>query len=182
VGRINRAIDFVLQHLDQPLKLESVAKVAGFPPFHFHRSFRLMVGESLNEFVKRVRLERALVLMTRQNWATRRRPTLTDIALACGFGSSSDFSRCFKERYGVAASRFDVDAFRLKRREERDRAIAPQWPRNFQQRLKPGANPDGFVVKLRRLPPRTVAYIRVTNSYAGEGVKGAIERCRANTY
>ncbi len=178
VGRINLAIDYVRQNLDQPLKLEVVAKAAGFSPFHFHRIFRLMVGESLNEFVKRVRLERAVVWMSRQHWATRRRPSLTDIALACGFGSSSDFSRCFKERYGVAASRFDVAAFRAKRREERDRAIAPRWPKNFQQRLKPGANPDGFAVKIRRLPARTVAYLRVNNSYSGDGVKDAVGRLR----
>src|SRR5450432_3716782 len=108
VERVNRAIDFILQNLDQSLQLEVVAQAAGFSPFHFHRIFRLLVGESLNEFVKRVRLERVLAQMSRRNWATRRRPSLTDIAFACGFGSSSDFSRCFKQRYGVAPSRFDI--------------------------------------------------------------------------
>jgi len=176
VARVNRAIDHILRQLDQSLKLEAVAKVAGFSPFHFHRIFRLMVGESLSEFVKRLRLERALALMSRQGWATRRRPSLTDIAFACGFASSADFSRCFRQRYGVPASRFDVAAFRAKRREEWERAVGDPPRRNLLGKLPPGENPDGFAVRLRRLPPRTVAYLRVTNSFAGGGVTGAAER------
>ena len=176
VDRVNRAIDLVLQNLDQPLKLEVVASAAGFSPFHFHRIFRSLVGESLGEFVKRVRLERALTLMSRQGWATRRQPSLTDIAFACGFASSSDFSRCFRQRYGVPPSRFDVGSFRRKRRAEWEIATADPQDRYLLRRLKPGTNPDGFAVRLRRLPPRTVAYIRVLDSFRPGVVARAIER------
>lgn len=176
VARVNRAIDFILQNLDQPLQLEVVAQAAGFSPFHFHRIFRLLVGESLSEFVKRVRLERALSLLSRKTWATRRRSSLTDIAFACGFASSSDFSRCFKQRYGAPARRFDVASFRVKRREEWQVAVVDPQRRNLLDRLKPGANPDGFAVQLRRLPVRCVAYIRVLNSFSGDGVLGAARR------
>jgi AraC family transcriptional regulator len=176
VARVNRAIDYILRNLDQSLKLEVVAQAAGFSPFHFHRIFRSLTGESLKEFVKRVRLERAVALLTRQDWATRRRPSLTDIALACGFGSSADFSRCFKQRFGVPASRFDVEAFRRERRTEWERVVSDPKKENHLRRLKPGTNPDGFKVRLRALPPRTVAYIRVPNAYAGNGVVDAIGR------
>lgn len=179
--RVNRAIDHILQHLDQPLKLEAVAKVACFSPFHFHRIFRQLVGEPLNDFVKRVRLERALALLSQQDRKrTRtRRPTLTEIALACGFASSADFSRCFKQRYGVPASRFDVRKFREQRRAEWQRTVMTPERRHLLDRLKPGANPDNFTVKLRRLPARTVAYIRVANPYAGDGVVKACARLLA---
>lgn len=176
VDRVNRAIDFILQNLDQPLKLEVVARAACFSPFHFHRIFRSLVGESLNEFVKRLRLERALKLMSQKNWATRRQPSLTDIALACGFDSSSDFSRCFKQRFGVAPSRFDVESFRAKRRKDWQIAIAHPKHRHLLDRLKPGNNPDGFEVRLRRLPPRSVAYIRVNDSYREGAVVSAINQ------
>ena len=63
VDRVNRAIDFILQNLAEPLKLDDVARAAHFSPFHFHRVFRSLVGETLNNFVKRVRLERALYLL-----------------------------------------------------------------------------------------------------------------------
>ena len=176
LDRVNRAIDFVLRHLDQPLKLETVARAACFSPFHFHRIFRLLVGESLHEFVKRVRLERALCLMSQANWATRRQPSLTDIAFACGFASSSDFARCFKARYEVPPSRFDVASFRARRREEWQMAMADPAQRNLLDHLKPGTNPDGFAVRLRRLPARQVAYLRVLQPFREGAALGAAER------
>jgi AraC family transcriptional regulator len=90
VERINRAIDHIMSQLAQPLRLQDVARAAGFSPFHFHRVFKALLGETLNTFVKRQRLERALRLMSH---APQR--TLTDVALACGLQSSSDFSRSF---------------------------------------------------------------------------------------
>jgi AraC family transcriptional regulator len=47
------------------------------------------------------------------------------------------------------------------------------------QKLPPGENPDGFVVVMRKLPARRVAYIRVANSYQGNGVIAAIDTLRA---
>jgi AraC family transcriptional regulator len=175
VDRVNRAINFILQNLDQPLKLEVVAKAASFSPFHFHRIFRALVGESLNEFVKRIRLEHAIALLSRKTWATRRQ-SLTEIAFACGFASSADFSRCFKQRYGVPPSQFDVESFRVKRREEWQNAAIDPERRHLLDKLQPGANPDGFEVRLRRLPPRIVAYIRVMDSYREGVVQRALER------
>ena len=102
--RVNLAIDHVVGHLGEPLRLADVARAARLSPFHFHRVFQVLVGETLAEFVKRLRLERALVLM-----AHGPRSSLTTIALACGFSSSSDFSRCFKQRYGTAPSTFDLE-------------------------------------------------------------------------
>ncbi len=176
VDRLNRAIDHILRHLDQPLPLVVLAKVACFSPFHFHRIFRLLVGESLHEFVQRVRLERALALMSRKGWATRRQRSLTEIAFACGFDSSSDFSRCFKKRYGVAPSRFDIGAFRETRRDEwQNSAIEPER-RHLLDRLRPGANPDGFEVRLRQLRPRCVAYLRVLDSFREGAAASAVGR------
>ena len=43
-------------------------------------------------------------------------------------------------------------------------------------RLPAGQNPDGFRVKIRDLPARTVAYIRVNNPYEGTAVVSAVER------
>lgn len=110
IARINRAIDFVVRHLGEPLSLHDVARAAKFSPYHFHRVFRALTGETLNQFVKRLRLEKALALLAHQ-----RGKTLTEIALASGFSSPSDFSRCFKQRYGVAPSGFDLELHRAQR-------------------------------------------------------------------
>lgn len=174
VQRINRAIDHVLRHLAEPLPLDEVAAVAGFSPFHFHRIFRSLVGEPLRQFVRRLRLERAVALLSHG-----RRQSLTQIALACGFASSSDFSRTFKQRYGVAPSAFDVAAFRAERRQEWQDAVAEPGQHHLLDGLPAGANPDGFAVTLRRLPARTVAYLRVHDSFRPGAVAAAAQRMLA---
>ena len=177
-ARVNRAVDHVLLHLDEPLRLEDVAAVAGISRFHFHRIFRALMGETLQRFVRRVRLERALSMMSRTP-----RPRLTAVALACGFSSSSDFTRSFKQRYGVAPSAFDVRAWRDARREDVRLAVesmrfSVESPARYHidPPLGRGENPDGFEVRFRDLPPRRVAYLRVLDPFQGTGVFDACKR------
>ncbi|MFP4469190.1 MAG: AraC family transcriptional regulator [Bacteroidales bacterium] len=59
IARINRVMDFVERNLSADLNLETLAGVANFSPFHFHRLFSAMTGETLNHFIRRARLERA---------------------------------------------------------------------------------------------------------------------------
>ena len=158
--RVNLAIDYVVNHLSQPVRLTDVSRAAMLSPFHFHRVFQMLVGETIADFVKRLRLEKSLDLMSRP-----RRPSLTQIALACGFSSSSDFSRSFKQRYGSAPSAFDLSAWRDAHRARLLPAATNATGSLHLQRLPAADNPDGFKVKLRNLPARTVAYIRVTKPY-----------------
>ena len=179
VERVNLAINHVVGHLGEPLRLADVARAARLSPFHFHRVFQVLVGETLAEFVKRLRLERALVMM-----AHARRSSLTTIALTCGFSSSSDFSRCFKRRYGTAPSAFDIKGWREAHGSELQ-AMAPesapstssgQAARFHLGPLSAAHNPDGFSVRIRDLPARTVAYIRVLDPYRGDAVAKAMQR------
>jgi AraC family transcriptional regulator len=166
--RVNLAIDHVVGHLEEPLRLADVARAAQLSPCHLHRVFQGLVGETLAEFVKRLRLERALVRM-----AHAPRSSLTTIALTCGFSSSSDFSRCFKQRYGTAPSAFDIKQWR----EAHGSELQAKVPNRFHLgRLPAAQNPDGFKVTIRDLPARTVAYIRVLNPYQGDAVANAIKR------
>ena len=172
--RVNRAIDYIVRNLAQPLRLEDVSAAACFSRFHFHRVFHALMGETLHEFVKRQRLERSLYLMSH---APKR--SLTDVALDCGFSSSSDFSRSFKQHYGLPPSMFDLEAFRNARRAEFERALpSPDGSTHFTA-LPAGQNPDGFEVKLRDLPARTVAYLRVLDPYREGVAQAACERLLA---
>jgi AraC family transcriptional regulator len=171
VDRVNRAVDYVTTNLDQPLRLEDVARAACFSPFHFHRIFRVLMGETLASFVKRVRLERSVYLLSHRKGAS-----LTEIALACGFSSSSDFSRSFRAHYGVAPRQFDVEQFRRPRREAMQAAVTLGDERHRLQRLPAGENPDGFAVTLRHQSARRVAYIRVHRPYEGSHVTQALAR------
>jgi len=192
--RVNLAIDHVVGHLGEPLRLADVARAARLSPFHLHRVFQVLVGETLAGFVKRLRLERALVLMAHappphraQNARRGPRPrsSLTTIALKCGFSSSSDFSRCFKQRYGTAPSAFDIKGWRAAHGSElqatvpqpaRSTSAGPAGRAHHLGGLPPAHNPDGFRVKIRDLPARTVAYIRVLDPYRGDAVAKATQR------
>ena len=174
VKRVNRAIDFVLANLDQPLQLEHVAQVAYFSPCHFHRVFRAMLGETLHQFTKRLRLERALSLLSHDPDRS-----LMQVAIACGFQSSSDFSRSFKQRYGVPPSAFDVAVFRAQRREEWQSATSDVAGRYLLQGLPAGENPDGFEVAFVQVPPRTIAYMRVLDPFQPDAVPAAAQRLLA---
>jgi AraC family transcriptional regulator len=169
VQRVNLAIDHIVGHLEEPLRLRDLSRVARISPFHFHRVFQALVGSTPADFVKRLRLEKALTLMSRT-----RPPSLTMIALCCGFSSSSDFSRCFKRRFGVPPSSFDIKAWRQARGAELEATVEQAARLPHIDRLPPRHNPDSFRVKIRDLPARTVAYIRVDQPYQGDGVLKAV--------
>ncbi|EYF08777.1 AraC family transcriptional regulator [Chondromyces apiculatus] len=173
VHRVNRAIDHITRNLADPLPLEELARIACFSPFHFHRVFRALVGETLHVFVKRLRLERAVQWM----WY-RPSASLTEIALAVGFASSSDFSRSFRAHFGVPPSVFDVEAYRRRRRDQMIDTLVPD-ARHRLARLPAGANPDHFTPRIRDLPKRRVAYIRALEPYTSQGVPDAVARLTA---
>jgi AraC family transcriptional regulator len=140
-------------------------------PFHFHRVFQALVGSTPAEFVKRLRLETALGLMARS-----RPPSLTSIALMSGFSSSSDFTRSFKQRFGVPPSAFNVKTWRAAHAEKLESVVADAVGPARLKELPPRNNPDQFRVKIRELPARSVAYIRVDRPYQGDGVFRAAHR------
>lgn len=168
--RVNLAIDHILAHLDEPLRLTSLARAAHLSPFHFHRVFQAMVGLTPADFVRQRRIDKALVRM-----AFGKKTSLTAIALDCGFASSSDFSRAFKQQHGVPPSAFDIAAWRKTHRDELEAGL-PTAARLHLRTTKAGPNPDRFRVVIRNLPARTVAYIRVADPYKPGAVAGATER------
>lgn len=168
VERVNLAIDRILGRLHEPIHLRDLATAARLSPFHFHRVFQALVGETPADFVKRLRLEKALNMM-----ALAKSPSLTHIALACGFSSSSDFTRSFRQRFGTPPSAFDITTWR----KTHAAALADDFKNSpFIAKLPALNNPDSFRVRIRDLPPRTVAYIRVSRPYEGTRVIAAVHR------
>ena len=163
VVRVNAVIDHVLTHLDGRLPLDDLARVARFSPFHFHRIFRSVMGETVAAFVRRVRLERAIVLLS-----SPEQLDLATIAGRCGYPSGSAFSRAFRTRYGSPPRRFDVAGHRATHRAALDGGRPP--------RSDVGADLDGFTALLERLPERRVAYRRALRPYSSDSV--AVETAR----
>lgn len=97
--RINRVIDYIREHIDQELSLDVLAKIACFSKFHFHRIFRALVGETINDFTRRLRLEKAAYLLIFD-----RKKSITEIAFDCGFSSSQNFAKAFKLHFNITPS------------------------------------------------------------------------------
>src|SRR6185369_9578246 len=100
--RVNRVLDYIGEHLDGELSLARLSGIGGFSPFHFHRIFQAVTGETLNNHVRRVRLERAALLMK-----TSPRKRITDVALEAGFAGTAEFSRAFRQHFDRTASSWD---------------------------------------------------------------------------
>lgn len=182
LGRINRVIDFIESNIDAPLSLETLAGVANFSPFHFHRIFSALVGETLNGFVRRLRLEKAAYMLV-----DHPKDTITEIALACGFSGSAAFARAFAERFGMSASEFrQRGRKRLPGARLGDSKIGKQKSKVGKADRKDGKAPVdssyyiderninskrrlAMSVEVKEMPELHVAYCRHMGSYQGVG-------------
>jgi AraC family transcriptional regulator len=167
-ARMNRVVDHIQKHLDDPLDLEQLAAIACFSPFHFHRLFHAWVGETLQEFVQRLRLERAageLVFDLRKS--------ITAIALDCGFSSSSSFARAFKKSFGASATewrnRKTSQTTRNQGKADGDSVHGPSEVPGLTVRNKESSAMNfPLQVEVRNLPPQTIAYLRHIGPYIGD--------------
>ncbi|MCB2155476.1 AraC family transcriptional regulator [bacterium] len=98
--RILAVLNHIQQNLDEDLGWRDLARIAHFSPHHFHRIFSGMVGESIGEHIRRIRLERAAyrLLSTHQS--------VTVIAFDAGFETHESFTRAFRDWFGMAPSSY----------------------------------------------------------------------------
>lgn len=101
IYRINKAVSFIEQNLDQQIDLALLAKKAFYSPFHFHRVFSTLVKETPAQFINRLRIEAiaSQLLKLEDN-------SLSDLSMKYGFQNLSSFSRAFKKHYGMSATEF----------------------------------------------------------------------------
>jgi len=100
-GRMRRVLDYIDQHLDGDLDLETVSRVAAFSKFHFHRQFTATFGLSVHDYVQLARLKRAS-----HRLATDGAQSVTDIAMDAGYDAPDAFARAFRRRFGQSPSSF----------------------------------------------------------------------------
>lgn len=187
ISRINRVIDHIESHIDRPMSLEELADVAHFSRFHFHRIFKALVGETLHQFIQRIRVEKAAVRLIAQP-----KKSITEIALDCGFSGSAAFARAFRQAYGTSATRW-----RAQSKIRQTNGNPGQHPSNFREAydvsspyLDPDSNNQAWRIRMkegkqleaqvevRDFPDMTVAYVRHIGPYKGDEAlfKGLYEK------
>ncbi len=181
LSRVNRVLDYIEKHVDQPLSLNELASVARFSPFHFHRIFKSFVGESLNHFILRVRLEKAVIQL--QN---NQKKTITEIGFDCGFSGSASFARAFKEWFGISASQWRKnfeESKNCKINRKNCKTQSKDWkairvPGLYDGGVKKISTPSdrrkkqmnhvkAVNVEVKELPEMPVAYVRHIGPYKG---------------
>ena len=158
--RVTRVLVYIQGNLDRELSLEELAGVAYFSPFHFHRIFRGMLGESVKEHVRRLRLERAALRLRNTS------RSVLEVALEAGYESHEAFSRAFKTMAGESPSSF---------RARRDAVPRPPVPSGVHYRLDGDLRSQeiqwptkrgGMQVTVKKLESMRVAFLRHVGPYS----------------
>lgn len=95
---LRQTCEWIEHNLAEPITLEMLAASAGLSEFHFARMFRQSMQVAPHQYVMQRRMAKARELVCRSTLP------LTEIALCCGFSSSSHFSRRFRAVFGETPS------------------------------------------------------------------------------
>jgi AraC family transcriptional regulator len=157
--RLLRVLVHIQQQLDEPLSLEELARLAHFSPFHFHRMFKGMLGESVQSHIRRLRLERSAARLKSGDWP------VTRIALDSGFETPEAFTRAFKAMFGTSPTRY-----RSSRRPPRGRPVASGIHYHESSRLRhfkaAKFGDEDMNVTVQTIPARRVAFVHHLGPYA----------------
>ena len=99
--RIRKVLIYIDENINEELSLEKLAEIATYSPFHFHRIFRAVTSETLQEYITRKRLEKSAMML-----ALKKNTSLEEIYTQFGFKSNANFSKTFKKYYGISPTEF----------------------------------------------------------------------------
>lgn len=94
------AKEYLLRHLDQPLRLGQVASHVRLSEPHLARLFKQVTGQTVFEYVRQMRFEKA------KNYLSESDMNISEIARRTGFASLEVFSRTFKREVGISPSEY----------------------------------------------------------------------------
>jgi AraC family transcriptional regulator len=188
--RLNNVLAHIDSHLHEELRLNTLAEVACFSPYHFHRIFSALIGEPPAEFVRRLRIEKAANLLLNQPLIS-----ITEIAFSCGFSSSALFARQFRERFGSSPSRWrelESAALVSKKSQIKSKKIkSKSKPRKASDLLRMYISGDTkspwrskmekkkqrFTVEVKHVPSMRIAYVKHLKGYEDSaGIGAAYEK------
>ncbi|RKN50938.1 AraC family transcriptional regulator [Micromonospora endolithica] len=93
--RLNQVMDHIERHLDEPVEVAELARIAATSEYHLRRLFSALAGIGLSEYIRR----RRLTIACAEVLAGER--TLLDVAVRHGYGSAEAFARAFHAVHGV---------------------------------------------------------------------------------
>lgn len=93
---LERAIEYIENHLEQEILSENIANAAGYSLYHLTHIFTAVIGEPIGSYIQKRRLSNSCKKLL---YSKKR---IIDIAIESGFSSSEAFSRAFKSVHGIS--------------------------------------------------------------------------------
>ena len=94
--RLEPVLRWLASHPDADPDLYRLADLACLSPYHFHRVYRALMGETVNATVQRIRMHRAAVALGRSE------ASLREVAQRAGYESDAAFNRAFGATFGIS--------------------------------------------------------------------------------
>jgi AraC-like DNA-binding protein len=99
LAHIRRAVRQIREHYAESFRVEDLARTAGMSVSAFHRNFHAVTGMSPVQFLKRIRLQEARLLLARHP------SDVTGVGHTVGYASASQFSREYRRMFGTPPSK-----------------------------------------------------------------------------
>lgn len=148
--RIDRVLQHVAQHAEAELDLNALAEIAALSPYHFHRIYAGMLGETVAETVRRLRLHHAAAALVEGG------DKILTIANRAGYGSVAAFGRAFQAAYGVAPAAYRKRGY-----------LVADYPASLPTETPTGTEPNmnGFPIAVRNAQPVRLITLRHQGHY-----------------
>jgi AraC family transcriptional regulator len=122
--RIDAVIDYIQKNINNnDISLKALAEVANYSPFHLQKLFKQIVGESPKQYIIKIRLETALLLMI-----IHPHKPIKQIAVDCGFSSPAVFSRSVKNYFGISPEEIRASTPRERMRIFKGKTLSAMHP------------------------------------------------------
>jgi AraC family transcriptional regulator len=139
--------------LNYPYTIAALSEYAGLSEFHFQRTFRKVVGETVMSHLRRLRLARSAFVLKNSDCP------ITQIALESGFTTHAGFTHAFTKAYGISPAEFRENNLR------RPYIKLPTDGPLHTDEVALAACP--LSVQIERTPTRRIALMRYTGPTSG---------------
>ncbi|MFC4811766.1 response regulator [Paenibacillus sp. GCM10023250] len=109
-GIVDRVRSFIEEELSRDVSIQSIAEHIGLHPVYLSRIYKLETGESIGQYLLRLRMEKAAALLKSGT------DKIMDVASRLGYQNATYFSKVFKDYFGQTPQQYrDDGAYRLSR-------------------------------------------------------------------
>lgn len=96
---IENCIDYIEEHIKEPLTLKEITQEIGYSSYHFCRVFSFLKGMPLMEYVRKRRLSLSTIDLLEGK-------KIIDVAFKWGFETPSSFARAFRKEFGCSPTQY----------------------------------------------------------------------------